>query len=487
MKQLINWAFGFSVLMMPVLSLQAQECSCSDSFEKTIKTYETNYSLYQFKVTDENRDLYKAHTDVMRAKAEKAKSLTDCKLILEQWLDFFRDGHTYLSISTPSKVNNEEISISEAQFKLDYSTRIYGENPLLGIWQIRGYRVAIIPNPDGGEIGKDFVGVVLESSREEWNQNDVKFKLTTDFGSTYNAHFMMGDHSQRSTKAQQLSKGRLNFDDLKEEWTKVWPESDLEGTASEVTLKFNEFHFTEVEGIPYLRFPDFYSVDETHVDSIMKANHSKLVAADFIIVDVRDNGGGNDSNYYPILPYILSGPVQIPNSGLWMSDDNIKQFLESSDLKGKSLKDYSNEERELYDYIMSLKGTAFFQEQEYAYTYEPDSLYANPKKVILLSGGAGSSGETFVFRANQSDKVVVYGQNTMGVVDGFNGLSKDIGCFKLTYPSSFRSSDVKEKPIDPYGIAPDVYVDEKEDVLTYAINHMRQLLKNESKQLEARN
>ncbi|WP_245869124.1 S41 family peptidase [Pontibacter ramchanderi] len=76
-----------------------------------------------------------------------------------------------------------------------------------------------------------------------------------------------------------------------------------------------------------------------------------------------------------------------------------------------------------------------------------------------------SSGETFVFRANQSDRVVVYGQNTAGVVDGFNGLSKNIGCFEVVFPSSYRARDLDKNPIDPYGIAPDVFVNEKVDVL----------------------
>ncbi|WP_223270885.1 S41 family peptidase [Subsaximicrobium wynnwilliamsii] len=462
---------------MNILSLTAQDCNCEDSFAKTVETYESNYSLFMYKVTDENRNLYRAHTDIMRTKASQTETVQDCRAVLGQWLDFFRDGHTRIGISAKSRINSEKIAISEELFKSEYKGKKYEQNPLLGIWQNGGYSVAVIPNPKGSDKKRDFVGVTLESSSEDWDKNDVKFELTTNFGSSYDANFMMRDHSPEPTKAQLLSKRKLSFEGLRV-WTKIWPEADVEALDSEVIRKFGEFHYTELDGIPYLRFPDFYSVGEAHVDSIMKVNHEKLIAADFIIVDVRDNGGGNDDTYYPILPYILSGPVQVPNSGLWMSNDNIRQFLDNSDLKGKSVEDYSEEERQMYDYVMSLKGTAFFQEQDYANTYEPDTLYAGPKKVILLAGDAGSSGETFVYRANQSDKVVVYGQNTAGVVDGFNGLSKDIGCFKLTYPSSFRARDVDKNPIDPYGIAPDVYVDEKVDVLTYAIEHMKQLIKD---------
>src|SRR5690606_10247681 len=132
-------------------------------------------------------------------------------------------------------------------------------------------------------------------------------------------------------------------------------------------------------------------------DSIMKIHHKKLQEADFIILDVRNNRGGNDATYYPILPYILSGPVEIPNTGLWMSEANIQHFLKQSDLKGKSLEEYTEEERQIHDYVMSLKGTAYFQQSEYAYTYEPDTIYAGPQKVILLTNEKTvSSAETFV-------------------------------------------------------------------------------------------
>ena len=476
MKTIIKATLTLFLSLSMLFSLQAQNCDCEESFEKTVNTYEKNYSLFQFKVTDDNRALYKAHTDIMRTEAQQAESLQECKLVLERWLDFFRDKHNYIQLKATGEDNHEKIAITETKFKSEYKKKAYGQNPLLGIWQNSGYRVAIIPNPSKNE--DDFVGVVLESQSENWEKNEIKFKLSTDFGSNFQATYFMSDHSPEQLKAEQTSIEKLDFGSLRT-WTKIWPESKNMTADSEVKRKYDQFHFTEVDDIPYLRFPDFYTVDAAHVDSIMKANHEKLVAADFIIVDVRDNRGGNDGVYYPILPYILDGPVEVPNSGLWMSDDNIKQFLEQSDLKGKAVEDFTEEERQLYDFVMSLKGTAFYQTEGYSSTIEADTLYSGPQKVILLATNAGSSGETFVYKANQSGKVVVYGQNTKGVVDGFNGLTTEIGCFKLTYPSSFRARDVEENPIDPYGIAPDVYVEDDTDVLRYSIEHMKQLLQNQ--------
>ncbi len=471
-----------STLLFSLFAFQttAQDCSCSESFEATIETYEKNYSLFRYKVKKENQNLYKAHTDLMRIKASEAANLVDCKSVLDQWLEFFKDGHVYLSISAQKDYNIDAVSISEAQFKADYQKKNYNKNQLLGIWQSKKYTVAIIPKPKGNKIDADFLGVVLESAYENWNKDDVKFDLKSDFGSNYHANFKMADRSERKIYAHQSNLKTLSFDGLAE-WTKIWPQSDEKASQNIVEANYNKFHYAELDGIPYLRFPDFSTVTPEHVDSIMRANHKKLLAAEFLIVDVRDNGGGNDGTYFPILPYILSGPVQIPNSGYWMSEDNIQGFLAWSDLDDKPLEDYTEEERQAYDYLMTFKDSVYFEEPDnYFYTYNADTLYSGPKKVVLLNNeGTASSGETFVYRANQSEKVVVYGQNTAGVVDGFNGLSKDIGCFKLTYPSSYRAMDLDKNPIDPYGIAPDVYVDEKIDALQYAVEHMELLIKNE--------
>ncbi|SMG47127.1 Peptidase family S41 [Marivirga sericea] len=480
MQSILKTLFILVFFTLMINTVKSQNCKCSDSFDQTVQTYEQDYSLFQFKVTDENRKLYKAHTALMRQKAMQQESVADCKQVLEQWLDFFRDGHTYIGISTETELNSEKIKISEKRFKSDYKKLAYHKNPLLGIWTSKAYTVAIIPNPEGREKEVDFVGVLLESTNDNWSKDDVKFELTTVFGNRYDAQFYMGNHSPRTTTAEQQNTQQLSFRNNIGDWTKVWPATDMANPISEVDLKFNQFHFTEVEGIPYLRFPDFFTVEPAYVDSIVKANHDKLIAADFIIVDVRDNNGGNDATYYPVLPYILNGPIKIPNSGLWMSKANIALFLESSGLEEKPLEEYDEEEREMYDYVMSLEGTAFFQNPDYDSTYEPDTIYSPSQKVILLTDeNTVSSGETFVFRANQSDKVVVYGQNTAGIIDGFNGLTKNIGCFDLTYPSSFRASDLKDNPIDPYGIAPDVFVDKDVDVLSYSIEHMKELIQQE--------
>lgn len=489
MNRLLKVALVVYFLSYPLTALQAQaqNCGCEDSFEATVEAYEENYSLFMYKVRDNNKELYNAHTDLMREKAKQANGLPDCKVVLEEWLTFFRDGHTYILNKTKPETTqerttyNENLKVSEKAFKADYKKRNYHKNPLLGIWQSGDYTVAILPNPKGNKRERDFVGVILESKNPNWKKDEVKFELTADFGTSYHANFMMGDHSVRQVTGQQLDPAQLKFDGLTA-WHKLWPEVESAEPKSEIETKYKEFHIAYVDGIPYLRLPDFYSVDRAHVDSLMRAHHDNILKADFIVVDVRGNSGGSDGTYFPVLPYILSGPVELPQSGFWLSEYNIMKLMEyKTGGKRKTAEEFTKEEKEEYDTMMSKKGTAYFKYPDSnTFAYNADTLYQGPRKVVLLTDEeTASSGETFVYRANQSDKVVVYGQNTAGVVDGFNGLAKDIGCFEVVFPSSFRSMDLDKNPIDPYGIAPDVYINKRIDALTYAIAHMRQLIKNE--------
>ncbi|RZS93936.1 S41 family peptidase [Aquimarina brevivitae] len=478
MTKFLNPLLTTFLAITAISSIQAQDCLCSELYEKAVATYEQDYSLFIYKVTDENRDLYTAHKQVMRAKANKTIGVSDCRAVLEEYLQFFRDGHTYIINKSTSEINEEHIEISEAEYKEEYVKNNYNLNPIFGIWKSGNYTVAIIPNPEGSTTVRDFVGVITASGSSNWEPSDIKFEITTTYGKPYKIKYMMGDHSIKNTTGQLLSRSTLEIDGL--QWKKIWPTTTAEPNRDAIATKFNEFHLTYVDKIPYLRLPDFYSVQPSFVDSLLQAHHTNIIKADIMIVDVRGNKGGNDATYFPVLPYMLNGPIKLPASGFWLSDYNIQTFMDyDTGEPNKKVEDYTETEKAGYDLMMANKGTAFFDYPEYAFTFKADTLYNGPKKVIMLiDKETASSGETFVYRANQSNKVVVYGQNTAGVVDGFNGLSKDIGCFEVVFPSSYRAKDIKENPIDPYGIAPDVFVDEKVDIIPYAIAHMKELLKN---------
>ncbi|MFD2515229.1 S41 family peptidase [Pontibacter locisalis] len=481
MKATLKALLTVFLFKVSIISLQAQDCNCTDAFDATVDTYEKNYSLFIYKVTDKNRDLYNAHKRVVQNKAGQVSDLSDCKAVLEQYLSFFRDGHTYILNSGKKTFHDEKIKISEKQFKKAYRKNNYGLNQIFGIWDNGSYTVAIVPSPSGSKRERDYVGIVLNSTNPDWKQTDVKFELNSKAGASYQVNFMMGDHSIKKTTGKLVGKSLLEMDDLGD-WHKVWPEVEKQQPKDEIQAKYKQFHLSYIDDIPYLRLPDFYSVERSYVDSLMKSHHERIMKSDFMIIDLRGNDGGEDGTYFPVLPYVLSGPIELPIHGFWLSEYNTQMLIGAlAANRGLSVEEYARQRKEEYDGFIANKGTAYFQHAGNSWTFNADTLYSGPKKIAILTDReTASSGETFVYRVNQSDKVVVYGQNTAGVVDGFNGIPKDIGCFEVVFPSSYRAKDIKENPIDPYGIAPDVYVNEKVDVLNYAIKHMKKLLNSES-------
>ncbi len=464
--------------VLSTLSSRAQDCTCAEAFEKAVQVYENDYALFNIKITEANREFYVANKEVFREKASRVSSIEDCLPVLEQWLQFFRDGHTYIRFTGNSALKETRRSIvidKNAFLKEIKKKKAYKENDLLGIWKYGDYEVGIMQKKESPD--NEFIGVVLNSKNKLWKQGDVKFELSQVYGNDYEVVYYRDDNSRRKLKGKLQNPEHLEFIDFNN-WVKTWPSNTNIVTKTEEAYLFNDFHIRIIDGkIPYIRFPNFYEKEPAFVDSLLQAHHQELVNADFFIVDVRDNNGGNDAVYKPIFPYILSGPIQTPNYGLWLSEGNIDIFLD-----GRKPEDLDEESKAEYDYLSSLTGELFWPSgDEYASTSIPDTLFAPHQKVaVLINEKTISSGETFVYRTRQSEKVILYGQNTAGIIDGFNVLTRSIDCFDLYYPSSVRAKDVAENPIDPNGMAPDVYVDEKVDVLKFAIEHMTQLLKNDT-------
>ncbi|WP_419212485.1 S41 family peptidase [Maribacter sp. X9] len=467
----------FTVLVLITLSLRAQDCTCAETFEQVVQVYENDYALFNIKVNEANRKLYAANKEVFKKKAGNVSEIKECLPVLKQWLQFFRDGHNNISFIGSSAIieNRKSIAIDKSTFLKEINRirkkKQNKKNDLLGIWKYGAYEVGIMPKKDAPQ--SEFIGVILNSKNNVWKPGDVKFELRQIYGNDYEVVYYMDDNSEKKLKAKFQNPENLEFVDYNT-WVKVWPSNPNTTINSQETELYSDFHVRMIDGkIPYIRFPNFYEKEPAFVDSLLRSHHQELVNADFFIVDVRDNNGGNDVVYKPLFPYILSGPIQTPNYGLWISKGNIDIFLD-----GRKPEELDDESKEEYDYLSSLEGSLFWPDgDEYASTSIPDTLFAPHQKVaVLMNEKTISSGETFVYRTRQSEKVILYGQNTAGIIDGFNVLTKTINCFELRYPSSVRARDVAENPIDPYGMAPDVYVDKNVDVLKFAIEHMSLLI-----------
>lgn len=225
-------------------------------------------------------------------------------------LSFFRDGHVWINYFPSDNPATEIVELGEEKFKSLYTGSEQPQEDLIGIWESGSYRVAIIPEENPESTNKDYVGVVLESQNEDWKSNEVKFVLQREYGNDFKATFFMGNHSPRKVSSKLQNEGMLTFDGLNE-WVKVWPGDRPLKIQTSKSMAYQGFHFEMLEGeIPYFRFPNFSLASIESLKSVLKEFHSQILKADFMVVDVRQNSGGYDSAYYPLMPYILSGPIQ---------------------------------------------------------------------------------------------------------------------------------------------------------------------------------
>ena len=89
-----------------------------------------------------------------------------------------------------------------------------------------------------------------------------------------------------------------------------------------------------------------------------------------------------------------------------------------------------------------------------------DTVFKFPNKVgIIINDFCASSCEQFVLEAKNSKKTLVFGTNTLGVLDYSNSVPVNLPSkgFQVRYPMT-RSNRLPNYPIDNIGIRPDIEI-----------------------------
>jgi hypothetical protein len=201
--------------------------------------------------------------------------------------------------------------------------------------------------------------------------------------------------------------------------------------------------------------------DEAEI--MTKKHWSEITSMPNLIIDIRNNGGGQD-NYYQILSgLVYTQPYESKGVEWYATENNIKMYENA--LKDGDIRDGEEGVR----WVNSLLGE--MRKHKGGFVVHPmmgvngiiknDTVFPYPKRVgIIINGGNASSAEQFLLSAKQSSKVTLFGNcNTAGVLDYSNAIDETLpsGKYELTFPMT-RSMRLPEHPIDNIGISPDVYI-----------------------------
>lgn len=261
------------------------------------------------------------------------------------------------------------------------------------------------------------------------------------------------------------------------EWLRFFKDGHLYLSVDDST----EYHHTyppsfELRGdFCILKIPSFEYNYKTTLDSILAANHSAIISAKCLLIDLTGNGGGSDYTYESLVPYVYTKQVVVDMAEFWTSPDNIRQYRSIADDTSKP-EQLRSKCREIAD-KMSVQLNSFVNIFGADSVHKsPDTLYAGPTKVAILTDPENaSSAEQFLLEAKQSSRVVIFGTgNTSGTLDYSNLYFEYLPSGKraVSIPTS-RSLRVRKKPFDNIGCIPDVKIPKNTtDKIQFIINYM---------------
>jgi hypothetical protein len=444
----------------------AQDCNCEKNFQWVKNTFEVNDAGFQFVIDKKGQAEYENHNRFYAEKVKKIDDVNECAKVLNEWTKFFRKGHLFVSSlkkSTPTETKKEIDTKNWEPFPMTTKelTRYFAKNDeksFEGIWKMDNYTIAIVKK------NEEYIGFILDAPNTNWKKNQVKLKLYKNKGSEiFGGKLFLRDYSTYEMNfVEMVGNNTIALGQFKLE--RVNPKvADSEQVAKfwELAMTDEPMFFEHSETTNVLRIPSFEWENKKAIDSIISANHEKIVSKPNFVIDIRDNGGGADSSFSSLIQYLYTNPIRVITVEMLSTELNNKRnefFLNQDDVSENEKEEIRKEMKLLNDNLgkfVNLFGTnLFYQTREKVLDY--------PKNVaVLINEYNGSTAEQFLLAAKQSTKTKLFGKTTMGVLDisNMNFVTSDCGDIQLGYSMS-KSLRIPHMTIDDKGIQPDYYLDD---------------------------
>lgn len=214
----------------------------------------------------------------------------------------------------------------------------------------------------------------------------------------------------------------------------------------------------------YMRFDDF--ADEAAIAKLIAINKDKILQSKNLIIDVRDNCGGTDTAWTPLLKYCINENDKMCGTAEIGGQMEMNYTVRNSDLRLNVLREYRKTALpqtiqhfdEAIKDIENNRGKGFVRVQDDEPFIYPAGTTLPEKVFILTDCTCASSGEAFVMTAAKCSKVTVVGRPTMGILDYSNLACCELGDYVLNYPTSRDLAVDTGEGINGKGAPVDVYI-----------------------------
>jgi hypothetical protein len=444
----------------------SQSNDCLKDFNFLVKKIQADYPGYNDKVTDANR------SQLMLLEKEIKQKIAiypdSCWTYFNQYTDFFKDHHLrvkpiwknkdqkpeIMGISTYGK--NLHVNVDSLQHITKDATGIEG------VWE--GFRQKFIITRDG----QKYVGVVVNN--QGWNSGQILYEFESITDTVFNVinYSLVKDRKTYKRIASLHLNGKVLevHDD-----TRFVRKSDSDILDKSVLYSYVPMFPNGRNTYPvalylndstyYLRIPSFYN--NTGNEFVLK-HWNEITSRPNLIIDIRNNGGGQDNFYEELTKLIYTKPYESKGVEWYASKGNIKTFEDA--MKTGEIRDGEEGMKRTEALVGAMKknvgGFVTHPNDENDNNFvKSDTVYSMPRNVgIIINEENASSAEQFLLAAKQSDKVILFGNcSTAGVLDYSNVTSNPLTSnnYELWCPMT-RSKRLPENPIDNIGIAPDVII-----------------------------
>lgn len=149
------------------------DCNCTETLEQLAIKIETEYPGFEDKT--KNKVLYNSFKEKLM-KRSAAISETGCIKLLNEYLNYFKDGHIYILKSNNSETTqnnkayfNKKVGITLNEF---YQILSNSTDELEGIWKSLNYKVGIFKAKNN-----EYYGFIIEADTSYWKPYEIKFKI----------------------------------------------------------------------------------------------------------------------------------------------------------------------------------------------------------------------------------------------------------------------------------------------------------------------
>ncbi len=218
------------------------------------------------------------------------------------------------------------------------------------------------------------------------------------------------------------------------------------------------------DDIAFMRLDDFS--DEAAIMKLYEDNDAAICSHKYLIIDARQNAGGSDTCFLPILKYCLPEGKKLDELNLDSFGDEVLYSKRNVDTRLQMLSSYKEMDlpeetltilNQMEAELIKNRGKGFQPQIELLDI--PIVGNATPEKVFILSDyECGSSGDSFVRVMGQLPKVTVVGRPTMGILDYSNVCEIELGEYTFTYPTSRSLSIDEGKGMGKRGVPVDHFI-----------------------------